>query len=132
MTEAALIRFLKEEIGGDDLARDVNGSHLRTGHDVSEYLIELVEDDTEFVVNVEHLVSICDLTLDGKIDPSELQVIGNCLVMSDCFDWDVESQLGKRIGEVAFQWGNPLINFELTIENVGLWKKYLTDGIEFW
>jgi YHS domain-containing protein len=49
-------------------------------------------------------------------------------MFSDYFTWNGESQDGKIISEIIYDWDNPEIGFDLTKENFEHWKEYLQTG----
>ena len=86
--------------------------------------VEMIEEG-EFLLETRHLVSVCDDVLNGKMKTDTLYLFSFILIGSDYFTWDSESDEGRRISNVIFEWNNPTINYPLTIENVSECKKYL-------
>jgi hypothetical protein len=86
--------------------------------------VEMIEEG-EFLIETRHLINVCGDVLNGKMEPETLDLFSFILIGSDYFTWDSDSGEGQRISEVIFEWNNPTINYPLTIENVGEWKKYL-------
>ena len=58
----------------------------------------------------------------------DLNTIAFSLITSEYFTWDSESKIGERIETVIYDWDNPEIGFDLTIDNIKLWKEYLLTG----
>ena len=72
-----------------------------------------------------HLVRLCDEILAGSIPPEALQPISFCLIASDNFEWDSETESGDAASKALFEWCSPEINYPLTLENVQLARKRL-------
>lgn len=82
----------------------------------------------EFLLTRNHLLKLCELTIEKKIEADILVVIADNLMVSDYFFWDNETKDGEIVSETIFEWGNPYINFEINELNLKLWREYLTTG----
>src|SRR5687768_9340822 len=122
MTEPQIRDYLLGKIPPSEL-ENVN---KKTGGKMKPYYqeVEMIEEG-EFLLETRHLVSVCDDVLNGKMKTDTLDLFSFILIGSDYFTWDSESDEGRRISNVIFEWNNPTINYPLTIENVREWKKYL-------
>lgn len=82
----------------------------------------------EFKIIRDHLLKLCDQTIDKKIDIGLLENLADHIVFSDYFCWDNETTDGEIVSETLFDWGNPTINFPINELNLKLWKEYLKTG----
>ena len=82
----------------------------------------------DFLLTRQHLLKLCDLTIDKKIEGGLLENISDWLIFSDYFNWDNESKDGEIVSETIFEWANPTINYEINDLNLTLWKEYLQTG----
>ena len=80
-------------------------------------------DNGTYQLTTEHLTKLCADVLDGNLTINYLDSIAFILIGSDFFYWDTED--GKIISEVLFEWNNPDINYPLTLGNVQEWSNYL-------
>ncbi len=125
MREIVLKKFFEGEADSETLASDLVGT-IETSGTSSHYRIE--DMDGEFEITGKHLVSLCDAVIEGKLDPSQLETIGFCLVASDAFHWDTDVGDGEIIAQTCFDWSEPRINFALTLDNVKKFRERLIIG----
>ena len=85
-------------------------------------------DDAEIIILPEHLTRVCDAVLEGKISPCDLESIGSCIIFSDLFEYDTDTEAGNRVADVIFWWENPYINYLLIHKTVEKFKLYLKTG----
>lgn len=114
MNEQALEDFFMEKISTDDF---LNGIFSKAYHK-----------EGVFVVTSGHLLKLCSLTIDKRIDTGLLEVISDNVIMSDYFEWDNETKDGEIVSQTLFEWRNPTINFEINELNLKLWREYLQTG----
>jgi hypothetical protein len=126
MNESILRDFFLSSTTAAELSADLEGSLVQSSRDVIRHPI--VDMDEEFEVRPEHLLLLCDAVLAGQIEPWKLQAVGFCLVASDQFYWDGDSPEGDRVGEVAFDWSVPEINYSLTHDTVAKFRHLLATG----
>ncbi len=122
MKEKILRDFFEGTCTAQDLARDMHRS-MATAENTTHHHIEPMEN--EFAVNCGHLVAICDAVLKGHIEPGDLELIGNCIVGSDAFTYDVDTVDGARVADTTIDWATPLANYPLTMANVSRWRRRL-------
>ena len=118
MKEAVLKDFFKGTVSTRELLNDLSGT-LRSSRDVKYYTIEDMAET--FIVLPEHLVKLCDVVIDGDLDPYDLHPIGFCIVASDYFEWD-------EVYETVLDWANYNINYKLTIDTVRKFRLRLVTG----
>lgn len=148
MHELILRRFFEGALSADELVLDLRGSivpdneytYIRDHYPPEEaermikdlessefggHLHPIVDMPGEFEVLPEHLVKLCDAVLTGKIDPKYLHPIGFCLMASDAFHWDGDDPKGELVGDLAWEWSGPEVNYPLTLANVAEWRHKL-------
>ena len=84
--------------------------------------IEDMED--EFTVTAAMLVRLCDVVLQGELEPDALHSIGFALMASDAFCWDGDED--DVLANVIGDWSCPEVNYPLTLENVKRFRSWLT------
>jgi hypothetical protein len=82
----------------------------------------------EFEISKFHLLKICEDFLNRKLSAYDVNSIALSLSISVFFTWDGNSNDGKLIREIVFNWSNPELGFDLTLENFIHWKDYLETG----
>lgn len=108
-----------------ELKHDLEGTAVRTSHDVTSYSVVPME--SEFAVMAEHLVRLCDAVLLGRLQASDLETLGLCIVLSDSFTWE-ESESDDRVAETIHYWASPEINYPLTTDTVRKFRERLLTG----
>lgn len=124
MTEQKLKEYLENKLTADQLSLDLKNSQKRKVYDVTTVYIDSFKDG-EFEIKKEHLIKLCDDAISEQLSTSDLNTIGFALLASDFFYWDNETTDGEIIANVIFEWDNPEIGYELTIDNLKLWREYL-------
>ena len=81
-------------------------------------------DNAEIIILPEHLTRVCDAVLEGKISPCDLESIGSCIIYSDLFEFDSDTEAG----EVIYWWAAPVGNYLLNRKTVEKFKLYLITG----
>ncbi len=128
MKEQILKDFLINKTTIDSLSVDLKDSQRKTGFDTTTVYIDQIKKLGEFEISTDHLIRLCDAAINGKLTMIDLNTIAYSLITSDYFTWDSETENGKRIATVIYDWDNPEIGFNLTVDNVKLWKDYLLTG----
>ncbi len=128
MTEQTLKEYFEDRVSADTLASDLKGSQVRTGHDTTSVRITSITDAGVYIVTRQHLTKLCNDTLAGLLETTDLNTVAFGLIASDYFHWDNSTKDGEIVANTLFDWDNPDINFPLTIDNVRLWKNYLENG----
>ena len=122
MRERVLRDFFEDKATTAELARDVAGSISQKNHKLS---VVSVEDMTEeFKVCAAMLVHLCDVVLQGELEPDALHAIGFALMASDTFCWDGDED--DVLANVIADWSCPEVNYPLTLENVRRFRAWLT------
>lgn len=129
MRERLLKDYFLNKTTVDLLAIDLIDSQIKTGFDTTSVKIEQIGDSGEFEISIDYLVRLCDAAINGKLTMTDLNTIAFALITSEHFTWDSDSSNGERIETVLYDWDNPEIGFDLTVDNVKLWKDYLLTGI---
>ena len=128
MHESILKDYFLGVIDESRLDEDLGGSVVRTSFDVITHYVNPM--DSEFSVEPAHLVKLCDAVLSGKLEAERLELIGYCLVASDHFFWEEDSESGGLVAETAYDWSSPEINYPLTFANVEKFRKRLITGAD--
>lgn len=128
MTEQTLEKYFSRNVTAEQLAKDLKNAQERTSYDVTTYYIQEMECNGEYELTPEHLIKLCDDTLNGQLQLEDLNSVAFALNSSDFFTWDGRTVEGERMSKVIFAWDNPEIDYPLTIENIQLWKNYLLTG----
>lgn len=121
MREEILKEFFLGRKNASELAADVCGSTKNFNQLVSR--VEIEDMDELFAVNREMLIALCDAVLSGSLPAQELRTIGFALVASNRFEWDGDQD--DLLASVIADWSGPEINYALTPENVGRFRKWL-------
>ena len=127
MTESKLKEYFEDLINTELLSIDLKDSQKRTGYDTIAVYVNPIADG-KFEIKKEHLIKLCNDTINGQLLVSDLNTIAFALITSKCFYWDEQTEDGEIIETVIFDWDNPDIGYDLTIQNVELWRKYLITG----
>ncbi|HTD40936.1 MAG TPA: hypothetical protein VK671_09975 [Mucilaginibacter sp.] len=127
MKDAVLRDYFENLISTDILYMDVEGSEVKTSYDVISVYIDQIKDGSEYIVTKDHLLKLCNDALSGNLKMSHLTTIAFALEFSDYFTWDSDED--DIVATVVFDWDNPEINFQITLDNLKLWKIYLETGI---
>ena len=126
MHERLLRDFFLGAASAGELSRDLQGSLAPSGHQMTRHPI--VDMDEDFEVHPEHLVRLCDAVLADEVEPWMLKPVGFCLVASDRFWWDGDTEEGERVANAALDWSSPEINYPLTSAKVAKFRRRLVTG----
>ena len=118
-----LARFFNGTITGAALANDLEGSEKQVS--TLQSTVEIEDMQEEFVVSRAMAIGLCDAVLNNELQPESLATIGFALMASDRFVWDGNDVLGDIIAD----WSCPEINYQLTLANVGRFRRWL-GGVE--
>jgi hypothetical protein len=122
MRERVLRDFFEDKATVAELAQDVANSISQKSQKVSVVSIEDMDD--EFTVTAAMLVRLCDVVLQGELEPDALHSIGFALMASDAFCWDGDED--DVLANVIGDWSCPEVNYPLTPENVKRFRAWLT------
>jgi hypothetical protein len=123
MRELILKQFFDGSISGVELAFDLQDALVADGPVMTHHLIQ--DMDEEFEVLPEHLVKACSAVLEGGIPEQSLAAIGFCLVASDSFYWNSDTEKGDLVANVVYDWASPETNYPLTTSNIKHWRQML-------
>jgi hypothetical protein len=122
MRERVLRDFFENKATAAELAQEVAGAISQKTEKMSVVSIE--DMDEEFAVNAAMLVRLCDVVLQGDLEPDALHTIGFALMASDAFCWDADED--DVLANVIGDWSCPEVNYPLTLENVNHFLAWLT------
>jgi hypothetical protein len=117
-------------LGNDDitqLAEDLKGSATLVGQSMHHHIVDM---EADFEVTPKHLVALCTDVLAGALDPYTLRQVAFCLIASDHFLWDTDTEEGNLVGETLLDWSAPEVNYPLTLENVAKFRVRLETGVD--
>ena len=124
MKERILASFLDGRATAAELAADLEGAYVRTAHDVIEFHVEFMPDPV--VVRREGMLRVGNAAAAGEIDPTLLEPVGDCLTMSERFEF--EEADAELLFDVAHCWGSPEINYPLDHEHTLAFVEWLRTG----
>ncbi len=125
MNEQVLKDYFDRRISVGDLANDLKQSQQRTGYDTKSIIVTQIEEGT-FQLSTDHLIRLCDEVINGRLALIDLNTIAFAINFSTFFILDSNNE--ERIQKVLFDWDNPDLAYDLTLDNVLLWKQYLNTG----
>jgi hypothetical protein len=129
MTESILKEYFENIISSEFLSADLNGSIKKLTYDTSQISVVEIESDSEFEIQQSHLNKILNDTLNGNLTYENLKTIASGLMFSEYYTWNSETEIGNRIATIILELDNTEINFQISKENLKLWKEYLESGI---
>jgi hypothetical protein len=125
MNEAVLRDFFLEKATVEELAADMIGTVEQRSRDTRVVHVEDLPSDEEFTITAPMMVRLCDAVLAGDLSGSALEPIGFAVIASDHLDWNDD-----LVGRVLYDWASPEINWELTPENVRMFRKWLAGEVK--
>jgi hypothetical protein len=128
MTERILLEYFQNLTSVEKLADDLKDSQKRTSFNTTSVYVIQIDNGQEFNVTKDHLIRLCNDTLNGKLTTTDINTIAFAIITSDFFTWEEESSDSALIETVIYDWDNPEIGFDLTLKNIQLWKEYLLTG----
>ena len=127
MNEAKLRDFFIEKATAAELAADMVGTVQQRSRDVRAVHIQDLPSDEEFTITAPMMVRLCDAVLAGDLPGSALEPIAFAVIASDHLHWAEDDELVSR---VLYDWASPEINWELTPENVRMFRSWLTGDVK--
>ncbi|MBK8483682.1 MAG: hypothetical protein IPL31_04900 [Saprospiraceae bacterium] len=112
----------------EQLSLDLKDSQKKTSYDVISVFVTTKQSKEKFLITKDHLIKLCNDTLNGKLSPNNLNTISFALITSEFFHWQGESKDTEIIETVIYDWDNPDNGFDLSLKNIALWKEYLISG----
>jgi hypothetical protein len=128
MTERILKDYFDSKVSVESLISDLKGSLEVTSPQTISVYIKRIADSGSHEITRQNLIKLCNDTLAGHLMIKDLNTLAFGLIGSDYFYWDNETKDGEIIAKTLFDWDNPEINFELTYDNLLLWREYLETG----
>lgn len=125
MTERVLQNYFEGKASAADLSRDVQSSQTRTGQDTTSVHVIQISEEEGFYVTRKHMLMLCDDAIAGHLSMEALNTIGFALMTSEHFVMNDGTEEGEVVSDTAFEWDNPEIGYDLTIENMKHWKARL-------
>ncbi len=125
MNEAVLRDFFLEKATAAELAADMIGTVEQRSRDTSVVHIRDLPSGEEFTITVQMMVRLCDAVLAGDLPGPALEPIGFAVIASDHLHWDDD-----LVGRVLYDWASPEINWDLTPENVRMFRDWLTGELK--
>jgi len=126
MHESVLKDFFLGKATAEELKNDLTGTLARTGKQSTQ--VGIVDMDSEFEVFPEHLIRVCDAVISGTLVPHDLFTVGFCLMASENFEWDGDTEDGERVADTLNEWSAYQINYLLTLETTLKFKERLVSG----
>jgi len=126
MKEATLRDVLLGHLPIESLASEAATATERIGPVTRRVHIQDLQGDEEFEITAPMLAQLCDHVLAGKLPPAALEPIGFAVIASDHLGWAEDDELVAR---VLYDWAAPEVNWDLTMENVQMFRGWLTGDI---
>ena len=127
MNEAKLRDFFLGKATAAELAADLVGTVEQRSRDVRVVHIQDLPSDEEFTITAPMMVRLCDAVLAGEIPGPALEPIAFAVVASDHLHWAEDDELVPR---VLYAWASPEINWELTPENVQMFRQWFAGEVQ--
>ncbi len=125
MHEAAIKEYFEGLLPAERLRDDIDGS-LQTETEISG--IRIHDMDTSFPISTEHLIRLCDAVIGEALRPEHLAIVGFCVVASDLFEYDTDSEDGARVAEAVIDWADYRTNYRLTVDTTRKFRNRLLTG----
>ena len=132
MTEEILKNYFDLKLSVEVLADDLKFTRICENSKLTRFKIDSIEcnnDDDEYIITSQHLLQLCNDTINDHLTIENLNTIAFALIASDYFHWNADSKDGEIVFNTLIDWNNPEINFPITHQNLQLWKIYLETGI---
>jgi hypothetical protein len=124
MKERVLAEFLDGRADADLLRRDLAGAFVR--HSPERWTFNVESINESFLVTRLGMLRVCDAVLAGELDPAQLKPIGDCLMMSETFEFDDPDR--ELLADVSHCWGSPEICYPLDERHVRAFREWLVTG----
>lgn len=123
MKEATLRDFFLGTVSVDQLAVEVRGAVEHQSTTTRRVHIQDLATDEQFVITAQMLVRLCDAVLAGDLPGPALEPIAFAVIASEHLHWADDDELASR---VLYDWASPEISWELTPDNVRMFRGWLT------
>ncbi len=126
MKERVLVAFMEGRASPAELAADLADAYQTQSEDCLALVVEFAAD--RHVVTKAMMLRVCDAVLDGRLLPALLEPIGDCLMLSETFEFDEPDR--ELLADVAHYWGSPEICYPLDVEHVAAFREWLESGTD--
>jgi hypothetical protein len=126
MKEATLRDFFYGTLSAARLAAEVRDAVEPLSLARRRVHIEDLPGDERLTVTAPMLVRLCDAVLTRELPGPALEVVAFAVIVSDHMHWAEDDELVPR---VLYDWASPEITWELTPENVRMFRDWLTGEI---
>ena len=123
LKEATVRDFLLGKLAAGTLAAEAHGAVETVGPRGRRVHIEDLPSRKAFMVTPPMLVRLCDAFLAGTLPAAELETVAFAVVSSDQLRWSEDDEI---VGRVLYDWASPEITWELTRDNVAMFREWLT------
>jgi hypothetical protein len=124
--EATLRDFFSGTGSADSLAAEVREAVEQLSATSRRVRIQDLLPGEDLTITAGMLVRLCDAALAGALSGSALEIIAFAIVASDHLHWEEDDELVRR---VLCTWASPEINWELTPDNVRMFRDWLTGEV---
>lgn len=126
MKEATIRDFLLGLAPTSRLEAEAREAVEPVGRSSRRVHIEDLPPGEEVAVTAAMLVHLCDAVLADSLSASALETVAFAIVASDHFRWEDDEAL---VGRVLYDWASPEINFQLTPDNLRMFREWLTGKV---
>jgi len=126
LKEATLRDFLQGAASAGQLALEARGAVEVLKRNRRRVHIEDLVGGQRLTITAPMLVRLCDAVLGGELPGPALETIGFAVIASAFLRWDDGDDLVSR---VLYDWASPDITFELTPDNVRMFRDWLTGTV---
>jgi len=129
MKEKILKDYFEGSVTAVQLGDEVRSSS-ETNEMIKHHAIEDFKGDKGFSITSQHMMKLCEDTLNNVLAPNDLTKIAFALRASDFFVWDASVWDGEKVDEVMFCWESPENNHPMTVASIKNWHGYLSNPEE--
>jgi hypothetical protein len=123
LREATVRDFLLGKLAPDRLAAEAHAAVEAVNPRGRRVHIEDLPAGEAFAVTAPMLVRLCDACLTGALPAPDLETVAFAIVSSDHLRWGEDDEL---VGRVLYDWASPEITWELTRDNLAMFREWLT------
>jgi hypothetical protein len=126
MEARVLADFFDGRVDADRLAAELATAYGPMSGNVRPVVV--TPTDGSVVVTKGGMLRVCDAVLSGDLDPALLEPIGDCLMLSNSFEFD--SRDAEVLSTVAHYWGAPEICYPLDLHHAGAFREWILNGTD--
>ena len=123
LKEATVRDFLLGGLTAGALAAEARDAVETVSRQSRRVHIEDLPAGETFTITAPMLVRLCDAFQAGTLPAQALETVAFAVVASDRLRWEEDDHL---VGRILYDWASPEINWELTRENVLMFREWLT------